>query len=675
MKFRRIELENIFAYDGRVEFDLSATDGERNIALIWGRNGMGKTSFLRAMKLLFLGMEHPNVRSVGWPPKQLGLRQFVVGDGANWSGLINQPALRRAEAEGRAVSARVRAEWTADDGGQISAEREWTPTTTGAVENVTVFDRGERLTSDPARDRVADLLPPEFVDFFFFDGEQIKELAESDERKEIDFDRLLRITFIKDLEDELSKIYSERSRRDMSEELLEKVTQAEAALVKARGARDLARQRLTTLDEGIVADQDRLRRLQRTRETLSGASSEVQREALEARRTELRGQIEDQLDQLTQRLPKIAPIVANLGLVRTALDAVEQKIAATSTAERSYVDRIAPLLPDWLIEPPASLAIDSAQSLSAYLVDRMVGQLPAAASGGLFASLAPARAERLQEMLSRYMVAGGDLLRVQTAELETLRRSQLEMAEVTDQLMRLEVGSQSDYEQYRAVMAEIADTEERLANSQQAKGQQRDRLDNAEADMKRHEADIATLQESRARAADDRLHAHFISRIGVALSDLRDALRTELRGRLEESINRRFTELAYEHNLVSRITIDERYTLSFVDAENQPIGRASLSSGLKQLAATALMWAMKEVSGFDMPMIIDTPLGRIDRENQENMLRVYYPHLASQVVILPTNAEIDSIKFALIADHVGLQYRIVNETGDRARVETGSLVH
>jgi DNA sulfur modification protein DndD len=99
-----------------------------------------------------------------------------------------------------------------------------------------------------------------------------------------------------------------------------------------------------------------------------------------------------------------------------------------------------------------------------------------------------------------------------------------------------------------------------------------------------------------------------------------------------------------------------------------------LSAGLKQLAATALLWAMKEVPGHEMPVVIDTPLGRIDRENQENMLLNYYPHLSHQVIILPTNAEIDHRKRNLIINHVAQEYVISNETGDAAHIRPGSLL-
>ena len=209
MKFLSIEIEHVFAYDNRAFVNLSGTTDDRNIILVWGRNGSGKTSFLNALKLLFTGVEHPSSRMVGFPPRPLAPRQYVVGDGAGWSGLINQPARRRAERDGVPVVARVKAAW--ESGGlTVSAERQWTYDGATFKESLRVFDGEERLAMDAAEARLEDFLPKDFVGFFFFDGEDIKSLAESAERKQIDFDKLLRIAFLNEATTELRKLITER---------------------------------------------------------------------------------------------------------------------------------------------------------------------------------------------------------------------------------------------------------------------------------------------------------------------------------------------------------------------------------------------------------------------------------------------------------------------------------
>jgi len=55
---------------------------------------------------------------------------------------------------------------------------------------------------------------------------------------------------------------------------------------------------------------------------------------------------------------------------------------------------------------------------------------------------------------------------------------------------------------------------------------------------------------------------------------------------------------------------------------------------MKQLMATALLWALSEVSGKQVPVVVDTPLARIDSGHQEAILTHYYPNAADQVIIL-----------------------------------------
>jgi len=61
----------------------------------------------------------------------------------------------------------------------------------------------------------------------------------------------------------------------------------------------------------------------------------------------------------------------------------------------------------------------------------------------------------------------------------------------------------------------------------------------------------------------------------------------------------------------------------------------SLSAGMKQLMATALLWALNEVSGKPVPVVVDTPLARIDSGHQEAILTQYYPNAASRLSCSP----------------------------------------
>jgi len=90
---------------------------------------------------------------------------------------------------------------------------------------------------------------------------------------------------------------------------------------------------------------------------------------------------------------------------------------------------------------------------------------------------------------------------------------------------------------------------------------------------------------------------------------------------------------------------------------------------MKQLAATALLWALKDACGKQLPVIIDTPLGRIDKQHQDNLLNRYYPKAARQVILLPTDSELDERKRQLLAPYIYREYQLHNDDGNKTRIE------
>lgn len=75
------------------------------------------------------------------------------------------------------------------------------------------------------------------------------------------------------------------------------------------------------------------------------------------------------------------------------------------------------------------------------------------------------------------------------------------------------------------------------------------------------------------------------------------------------------------------------------------------------------LWALNVASDKAIPVVIDTPLARIDKEHQNRLLTNYYPNVARQVIILPTDSEIDDEKLALITPHVYKKFALDNPDG------------
>ena len=461
----------------------------------------------------------------------------------------------------------------------------------------------------------------------------------------------------------------------MQAKIFDDLHDVEVELTKTAGAIEAASHELEQIDEDLLNDTVEHRRLTTRRENLSSGASEAQRESLETRRLALKDQLNETSGTIATTLPPDVPMLANLGLVRQALEAVEARLAAAGAAEVVLVRRVQTGLPKWIKEAPVDLDPPQISVLCETISERLEALVANASDSGPFSKLEPGRADRLRASLLRWATVGPDRRGIQVANLTEAHRLRNELQQVNDSLMEIEVGSQANLESYKEVIAEIAELDDRIAKHNQRKGALQDKLSELAEEQRKLTEQQKSLQESRDEAAQVHSDLRFYRAVVRTLNEVAEALRREMRGNIEKLINDRIRLLLTDHQLIDKITLDESYTMFFLDGAGRPVGRSSLSSGMKQLAATALLWAMKDSAGYDMPVVIDTPLARIDRSNQTNLLCNYYPKLSHQVLVLPTDAEIDRSKLERLRPNIWKQYTLKNQdTGESADIVEASLV-
>src|SRR5699024_11881775 len=91
----------------------------------------------------------------------------------------------------------------------------------------------------------------------------------------------------------------------------------------------------------------------------------------------------------------------------------------------------------------------------------------------------------------------------------------------------------------------------------------------------------------------------------------------------------------------SNIEFDmETYTIRLYNDHQQEISIHDRSAGEMQIISSALIWALTKSSVLTLPIIVDTPLGRLDSQHRNHLINNYYKNLSEQVVILSTDTEI-----------------------------------
>jgi len=153
--------------------------------------------------------------------------------------------------------------------------------------------------------------------------------------------------------------------------------------------------------------------------------------------------------------------------------------------------------------------------------------------------------------------------------------------------------------------------------------------------------------------------------------EVKDAIMKKVKEEIEKRTSQQFLSLIWKKDTYKGVCIDADYNISVPHVSGRE-GLGTLSAGERQVCALSFMAALNSVSGFEVPIIIDTPLARISTEPSRNIARKLPDYLqGKQVVLLVTEKEYSSEVKEELRRCVGKAY-IINvserERGNLAEV-------
>jgi DNA sulfur modification protein DndD len=144
-----------------------------------------------------------------------------------------------------------------------------------------------------------------------------------------------------------------------------------------------------------------------------------------------------------------------------------------------------------------------------------------------------------------------------------------------------------------------------------------------------------------------------------SLKRYRDAVLQRNVKRLSDLILESFKNITRKHHMFERIEISPvDYRLSLFDHSGNQIPTHQLSAGERQLLAVSILWGLSRASGRSLPAIIDTPLGRLDGQHRNKLVKNYFPKASNQVILLSTDQEIDEDLYGKIKRVTSREYLI-----------------
>lgn len=649
MILEELVLENFGPYAGRQTLDLSAASEESPVVLVGGRNGEGKTTILEAVLLALYG------------PRA----QTMIGRSGSYERYLSSRINHSAGPNDRtAVGVTFRVLRGAEEE-RIRIRRSWHGRNKrGAREEIEVWRSGEPDPSLPAgwREFIEALIPRGVAPLFFFDGERIEALADLDAAAETlrtAVGALLGLELVDQLNADLTALERRHAGEVASASTRGELERTQRALDEAERRLAEARQALASARAKLEQAEARARRADEQFRSEGGETYEA-RSKREAGREAARAQ----LDFALSRLRDLAAGAFPLALVSQALEGLATQARDERQAEladdllTTLVKRDAEAV-SWAAQAGADE--DVRASLAARFAQDRDQRRQTIAVDPL-AQLSPQALRHLESLLEEVLPLVSDeaprlLDEAERARAE-LERAEGSLAEVpsVDAIGELI----ATRERAKVELAEVRTGSDQLLAELEARERERDRAgEDHERSLRRAAEEALGGEES------ERILRH-AERARGTLVELRRRAAAHHMNRIEGLIGECLGDLLRKEGLVHKVRIDPAtYELRLLGRGGRPIDTAELSAGERQLTALALLWGLARASARNLPVIIDTPLGRLDASHRAHFVRRYLPHASHQVLVLSTDTEVDSELAHQLDDAVASSHRLDHndETG------------
>lgn len=139
-------------------------------------------------------------------------------------------------------------------------------------------------------------------------------------------------------------------------------------------------------------------------------------------------------------------------------------------------------------------------------------------------------------------------------------------------------------------------------------------------------------------------------------------LKVDKRASLEGKIKKELNALMHKQNFISKVDVEitgDIIDIHLYDGKDNYVDKDTLSKGEQQLYATALLKSLVDESNIDFPVFIDSPLQKFDKKHSKNIICEFYPKISDQVVLFPLlEKELTEPEFTTLLPKVNKAYLI-----------------
>jgi len=148
-------------------------------------------------------------------------------------------------------------------------------------------------------------------------------------------------------------------------------------------------------------------------------------------------------------------------------------------------------------------------------------------------------------------------------------------------------------------------------------------------------------------------------RVKESIRDFIDVVISSKIGELEKIITNMYHKLANKDDMVKDIKIDRKtFTTTLIDFDDGVVDKGNISTGEKEIYALSVLWGLSKISNRKLPLIIDSPLAKLDKSHVDKIAENFFPNAGDQVIILFHDREIGPELYGKMKPYVNKTYML-----------------
>lgn len=625
MKIKRLTLHNFGVYAGTNTFEFH---GEKPVVLIGGMNGRGKTTFLEAVLLALYSSKSFAYTEGKFMTYGQYLKSFVnTADGT--------------------CQTYIELEFDLTEKETYVVHRNWNGKLQRIRENIQVYLNGEvnSFLTENWSMFIENILPSGLSNFFFFDGEKIAALAEEDTNEQMkeSIRILLGIDIVDKLEVDLKRISKRAEAKNVKKYSIKKSEQLKDIKESAEAKLDELDNRISIVQSEIVEVEKKLEIERSNYSTKGGDIIEKQQKLFQEKSS-----IGMQIQNINEQLLEIAGSALPLSMTADLLKKIElQSKQERNNRENEIVaKKMEYLYKAFDVDKRSDDVEKFMKYIELHMKTKQVEEIYSL-SDMSYLQVCNLNNELLFDLKKRakYLMK----------EKKKLRRKEAEL----DSYLSIEIDEKAINKIYKSILK----LEKKKSNLEVERDECLKKRPALNGNVIKASAEFNKYVEEVLASLELRDDNERVVKYTYKVIDVMETYKIRLQERkvkeLADTMTKCYKMLANKKRLISYIKMDaETLDFMYYNENGEFVSKNRLSAGEKQLMVVALLWSLALCSKRKLPVIIDTPLSRLDAKHRIALIRTYFPNASDQTIILSTDSEIFGKYYEALKENVGDEYTL-----------------